>query len=248
MELPPSGQSIWFLILIGLAAALYSSVGQGGGSGYLAVMALYGMSPAHMKPAALIMNIFVTSLVWYRHYRAGEFKWVLFWPFIVTSIPAAFVGGALTLGPSLYRALVAVALLVAALRTLWRSQVDDTVVRPTATAMLITGAVLGLVSGATGVGGGIFLAPLLLYFRWCDLRETFALSAAFIWVNSVAAVFGYGFAGHAFPLNVAWLVVAALAGTFVGVKIVAFYGTPHRLQRLLGIVLAVAAVRMLTDL
>ncbi len=248
MDLAPHGQSVWFLILIGLAAALYASVGQGGGSGYLAVMALYGMSPVYMKPAALIMNIFVTSIVWYRHYRAADFDWTLFGSFVVASMPAAFVGGALTLGASVYRSIVAAALLMAALRLLWPTEREGAIVRPSARTAVLTGAVLGLLSGATGVGGGIFLAPLLLYRRWCDMQETFAISAGFIWVNSFAAVSGFLVMGYDVPSDTLGLVVTALAGTLVGVRIASMYGTPKRLQRLLGVVLAFAALKMLTDI
>lgn len=248
MEYSEYGHSFWFLILIALAAALYSSVGQGGGSGYLAVMALYGVVPAHMKPAALVMNVFVTSIVWYRYYRDGNFKWAFFWPFAVTSIPMAFVGGALTLHAAAYRLIVALALLVASIRLLWSPPHASGTQRPGWPVTIVVGGVLGLVSGITGVGGGIFLSPLLLLFRWCSLREAFALSAAFIWVNSAAGVSGYAFVGNAWPSGMVWLVVAALAGTAVGVKILARRGTPQTLQRILGAVLMIAALRMLTDI
>lgn len=248
MEFSQEGYSIWFLALIALAAALYSSVGQGGGSGYLAVMALYGMSPAHMKPAALLMNVFVTSVVWYRYYRRGDFKWSLFWPFAVASVPTAFIGGALTLHAAAYRLIVAVALLVASIRMLSRPPLEGRLRRPSWPATILVGAVLGLVSGTTGVGGGIFLSPLLLLFRWCSLHETLALSAGFIWVNSVAGISGYAFDNNAWPSGMPWLVAAALIGTAVGVKILASRGTPQALQRILGVVLMIAALRMLIDI
>lgn len=247
MEYSQDGHVFWFLALIALAAALYSSVGQGGGSGYLAVMALYGMTPAHMKPAALIMNVFVTSIVWYRYYRHGEFKWKLFWPFVVSSIPMAFIGGALTLHAAAYRLIVALALLVASVRILWRPPRESRIRRPGWPVTIVVGAVLGLVSGITGVGGGIFLSPLLLLFRWCSLQETLALSAGFIWVNSVAGVSGYAFNNDVWPSGMVWLVLAALFGTAVGVKILAGRGTPQALQRILGVVLMIAALRMLID-
>ncbi len=245
MEYSQDGHSFWFLALIALAAALYSSVGQGGGSGYLAVMAMYGVTPAHMKPAALVMNVFVASIVWYRYYRDGDFKWDLFWPFAATSIPMAFVGGVLTLHAAAYRVIVALALLAASMRILWRPLHAGQIRRPAWSVMIVIGAVLGLVSGITGVGGGIFLSPLLLLFRWCSLSETFALSAGFIWVNSVAGACGYAFTGNAWPPELVWLVLAALAGTAVGVSVLAQSGKPQTLQRILGAVLMVAALRML---
>ncbi len=245
MEYPHTGHSFWFLVLIALAAALYSSVGQGGGSGYLAVMALYGVAPAHMKPAALVMNVFVTSIVWYRYYAGGEFNWRFFWPFAVTSIPMAFVGGALTLHAAAYRVIVALALMVAAIRILWRPVHAGRIRQPGWFLIAVIGGVLGLVSGITGVGGGIFLSPLLLLLGWCSLRETFALSSGFIWVNSVAGISGYAVAANPWPPDLPWLVAAALAGTVVGVKILAGRGTPQTLQRILGVVLMLAALRML---
>ena len=170
------------LAFIALAAALYSSVGHGGASGYLAAMALFGIAPVFMKPAALAMNIAVAGLVFYRLWRAGHFDARLFWPFALGSIPLAFVGGALTLPGGAYKMLVAVALLVAASRLLWKSQDHPASAMPKTWVALAVGAGLGFLSGLTGVGGGIFLSPLLLLLRWANMRATAAVSAAFILV------------------------------------------------------------------
>lgn len=248
MDYTVDGHSLWLFVFIALAAVLYSSVGQGGGSGYLAVMAFFAVTPEHMKPAALVMNVFVTSALWYRYQREGDFRWPLLWSFVSTSIPMAFVGGALTLDAVIYRVIVAVALLAAAMRLIWHPAPDQPAQAPSWRATLPVGAVLGLVSGTTGVGGGIFLAPLLLLFRWCTLRETFALSAAFIWVNSLAGVLGYSFTASSWPPDMVWYVVAALAGTVVGMNLLTKHSTPQVLQRILGVVLMIAAIKMLADI
>jgi uncharacterized protein len=162
--------------LIAVAAMLYSSVGHGGASGYLAAMALFGVSASLMKPAALTMNIVVAGLVFARLWRAGFFSARLFWPFALGSIPLAFLGGAIQLHERAYQYLVAVALLVAAWRLLLAGHEPPTRAAPHPGVALPVGAGLGFVSGLTGVGGGIFLSPLLLFLRWADMRTTAAVS------------------------------------------------------------------------
>ncbi|HEY0081272.1 MAG TPA: sulfite exporter TauE/SafE family protein, partial [Pyrinomonadaceae bacterium] len=165
-------------ILILAAAALYSSVGHAGASGYLAAMALFGLAPATMKPTALCLNILVASVATFRFARAGCFHWPLFWPFAVASVPLAFVGGALTLPTTIYKQIVGLTLLYAAVRLfLFTSAKAGAAAEagtrnvPLAAAML-SGGVIGLLSGLTGVGGGIFLSPLLLLLGWADTRRT----------------------------------------------------------------------------
>ena len=238
-------QTVWFYLLIGLAAALYSTVGQGGGSGYLAVMALFALDPAVMKPAALSMNVFVTSIVWWRAHRAGVFRWDLLWPFVITSVPLAVVGGALTLEATLYRVLVGAALLLAALRLLFGGGVMDEIKSPRRGLSLWAGGVLGLLAGLTGVGGGIFLSPLLVYLRWCTMPQNLAVSAAFIWINSVAALSGYTVTTPAWPPGIPMMVVAAVAGTLVGAWVGGRRASPLALRRLLGLVLVLTALRMI---
>ncbi len=247
MEHTEYGHTLGLLVLIAVAAALYSAVGQGGGSGYLAAMALFGVAPAHMKPAALIMNIFVTTLVWRRYHRSGDFAWSMFWPFATTSVPLAVLGGALTLHSSGYRLLVALALLIAALRLFWKSIDGEDLRRPSWYVTLPTGAVLGFVSGITGVGGGIFLGPLLLMCRWSTLHQAFALSAGFIWVNSTAGILGYFLSGQPAPPGIQWLVAAAVVGTVLGISILSRRSAPTTLQRVLGGVLVIAALKMVAD-
>ena len=233
------------LALIVLAAALYSSVGHGGASGYLAAMALMGIAPSIMKPAALAMNIVVAGLVFYRLWRAGYFDARLFWPFAVGSIPLAFVGGMLTLPGGLYKILVAIALVVAAWRLLWKAQDHDATATPNIWIALMSGAGLGFLSGLTGVGGGIFLSPLVLLLRWANMRTTAAISAAFILVNSIAGLAGHATVVITWPAQLPLLMFAALIGALIGSELAVRRLAPVTLRRLLGVVLVIAGVKLL---
>jgi uncharacterized membrane protein YfcA len=232
------------LALIALAALLYSSVGHGGASGYLAVMALLGVAPAVMKPAALVLNIFVAGLVAWRLYRAGYFNARLLWPFALGSIPLAFVGGLLTLPGNFYRYLVGTALVLAAIRLLIETHDQPAQSVPRPALAVAVGAGLGFVSGLTGVGGGIFLSPLLLFLRWADMRHTAALSAMFILLNSLAGIAGHVAAGAGLPSGLPWMVLAALTGAVVGAELAVRRLAPVKLRRLLGVVLLVAGAKM----
>src|SRR3989338_4862409 len=231
--------SILLLILIALAALLYSSVGHGGASGYLAAMALLGVAPAVMKPAALVLNIFVAGWVAWRLYRAGYFSARGFWPFALGSIPLAFVGGLLILPGNFYRYVGGAALVLAV-------EARDQPARSVPPPMLAVavGAMLGFVSGLTGVGGGIFLSPLLLFLRWAGMRTTAAVSAAFILINSVAGRAGLFTAGVTLPHGLPWMMLAALSGAVVGSELAVRRLAPVRLRQLLGVVLVIAAVKM----
>ena len=164
--------------LVFAAAALYASVGHGGASGYLAAMALIGVAPEAMRPAALALNVLVAGIGTVTFYRAGQFSWAHLWPFAALSVPAAFVGGAVSLPVGLYRPVVGAVLLYAAVRLLRQSKgTGDTRPLPMGVA-LAAGAVIGLLSGLVGVGGGIFLSPLLVLTRWVDVRTASGVAAA----------------------------------------------------------------------
>lgn len=239
-------QALGLLALIFLAAVLYASVGHGGASGYLAVMALFGLTPAAMKPLALSMNIAVAGLGFLRLYRAGYFKFSLFWPFALGSIPAAYLGGAWKLSDPTYRMIVGIALLIAAVRMFIESK-DDSVRRtPPFIAALLLGAGIGLLSGLTGVGGGIFLSPIVLMLHWTSMRESAALAAAFILVNSIAGLAGYASSAHAVWPSGLWIfVLVALAGGMLGSELAVRRLAPTLLKRLLGVVLLIAAWKMM---
>ena len=228
-----------------VAAVLYSSVGHGGASGYLAVMALAGLAPGMMKPAVLTMNIFVTMLVFSRLYRAGHFKTQLFLPFAVSSIPMAFVGGALSIEMSLFRIIVGLSLLIAALRMFLQAEEQAGLRDPKWWIAAPVGAVLGLISGLTGVGGGIYLSPIVLLLGWTNIRQSAALASAFILLNSIAALAGYVLAGGAWPDGVPFYVLAAVLGGLVGSELGARTLSPKGLGQLLGVVLLVAGAKMI---
>lgn len=237
-------------LLILAAAALYSSVGHAGASGYLAAMALFGLAPATMKPTALCLNILVASIATFRFWRAGCFHWPLFWPFAVASIPLAFVGGALTLPTTIYKQIVGLTLLYAAVRlflfTRAKAEAAAAATRdaPLAPSMLL-GALIGLLSGLTGVGGGIFLSPLLLLMNWADTRRTAGVSAAFILVNSISGLLGNLTNLHALPPALPYFALAAVAGGILGSEFGSRRLANVTIRRLLAVVLVVAGMKMI---
>jgi uncharacterized membrane protein YfcA len=236
-------------LLILLAAALYSSVGHAGASGYLAAMALFGLAPATMKPTALCLNVLVATIATFRFWRAGCFHWPLFWPFAIASIPLAFLGGALTLPTTIYKQIVGLTLLYAALRlflfTRAKAGAEATEKSAPLVAAMLLGGLIGLLSGLTGVGGGIFLSPLLLLTGWADTRRTAGVSAAFILVNSIAGLLGNLTNLQALPPALPYFALAAVAGGIVGSE----FGTRRlanvTIRRLLAVVLLVAGVKMI---
>jgi uncharacterized membrane protein YfcA len=235
-------------VLIFAAALLYSSVGHAGASGYLAAMALVGVAPAVMKPTALALNILVASIATWKFARAGCFSRDLFLPFAVTSVPLAFVGGAVTLPTDVYKRIVGLVLLYAAYRLFLGAgaAVRAPVRRPALAIALATGAAIGLLSGLTGVGGGIFLSPLVLLAGWGETREASGVAAAFILVNSVAALVGHSLGSAQFPPALSYWAAAAAVGGWIG----ASYGSRRLatpvLRRLLAVVLVIAGLKMLT--
>lgn len=233
--------------LIFIAALLYSSVGHGGASGYLAAMALFGVAPDVMKPTALVLNLIVASIGTFRFYRAGYFSWQLFWPFAVCSIPCAFLGGAVKLPVDYYKVLIGLVLLFAAWRLALKPTASATTsTRPIALPLAFAlGAGLGLLSGLTGVGGGIFLSPLLLLMNWAGVRQTAAISAAFILVNSAAGLLGHLSSVKALPGDIAWWAPAALLGGLAGSELGSRRLPPIAIRRLLAAVLLVAGIKML---
>ena len=230
-----------------LIALLYSSVGHAGASGYIAVMSLFGLSPAAIKPTALSLNILVASIGSYRFWRAGHFSWRLFWPFAVLSLPMAFVGGWLTLPAHLFKLFLGAILLYSAARFLFEGAAVDESSRPPLWAALGSGAVIGLASGITGTGGGIFLTPLLLTMRWAKTKQAAAASAVFILVNSVAGLAGNLSSTKDFPAFALLLAGAAAAGGAVGSHYGSVRFDARLIKRLLSAVLLIAALKFLLN-
>ncbi|WP_136515152.1 sulfite exporter TauE/SafE family protein [Geomonas edaphica] len=204
-------------VCILVVAVLYSSVGHGGASGYIALMALFALPTASIKPTALVLNILVAGIATCTYRRAGQFRWSVFWPFAVTSIPMSFVGGALQLPAIYFKPLLGAVLLFAAFRLVYR-RVENPVPpsSPPQAVAAVIGMVLGFVSGLIGVGGGIFLSPLLLLFGWATPRQTAGISALFILVNSIAGLLGHVSSLGNVMHGSAWLAAAAVLGGLLG--------------------------------
>ncbi len=234
-------------LLILLAAILYSSVGHAGASGYLAAMALMGIAPAVMKPTALALNILVALVAFTKFYRAGAFSWALLWPFALTSIPLAWLGGWISLPPHYYKPLVGVVLIYTAWYS-YRSALHTepiSIKPPSIVLRLILGAALGFLSGLTGVGGGIFLSPLLLILGWAPIKVISGVSAAFILVNSIAGLLGVMQTSIALPPALPWWAAAAIVGGMIGAGFGSRrFGNPT-IKRILALVLAIAGFKMI---
>lgn len=232
--------------LIFLVALLYSSVGHGGASGYIAAMALFGIAPAVMRPTALVLNVLVASMGTYRLHRAGLVNWQALFRLAAASIPLAFIGGMIQLPGDWYRTLVGLVLAAAAIRLF----IDPREARPLQPAVtppllpaLVTGGGIGLLSGLTGVGGGIFLSPFLVLFGWAGARQTSGITAPFILVNSLAGLAGNIVAVRSLPPELVYFSAAALLGALIGTQLAIRLLSPQVLLRILAAVLIIAAVK-----
>jgi len=229
-----------------LMAVLYSAVGQGGGSGYLAAMALMGVAPEQFRLIALTLNVVVASIGLLKFSRAGYFDGKLLLPFVLTSVPLASVGGYLTLPGEIFRPVVGVALGWAAAMLLWKPPAPDERVsgRPPLMASLAVGAGIGLLSGLIGIGGGIFFAPFLILRGWASAKTTACLSSAFILANSLAALVGVAANAETVPRFLPlWMGMVALGG-WLGAELGAKRLSPKTLHWILASILVVAAIRI----
>jgi uncharacterized membrane protein YfcA len=240
------------LLLAGLffaAAILYSSVGPGGASAYLAAMGLVGVAPAVMRPTALVMNIAVASISLYKFSRANGFRWRLFLPFAVTSVPMAFVGGRIQLPVAWFGVLVGAVLLYSAVRLFTETMTSKVRARevtgpPPVPLALVVGAGIGLLSGLTGVGGGIFLSPLLVLAGWATVRDSAAPTAAFILINSIAGLLGLLTRQPTLPDALPYWVLAVIAGGLIGASFGARRLDNRAMRRALAAVLLIAGAKM----
>lgn len=236
------------LIALPIVAFLYASVGHGGASGYLALMAIFAFPSVMMKPSALLLNIFVAGISFYYYWKKGHFNFKLFYPFALTSIPASFIGGYMNVDPKLYRQILGILLLFAILRILgfFGRQDANQLKEVKLISALILGAVIGFFSGLIGIGGGIILSPVILLLAWGGMKETAAVSALFIWVNSVSGMIGLISAGESIPSTAYIMVLCALVGGGLG----AYYGSRNTtdgrvLKYILAIVLFIASLKLI---
>ena len=227
-----------------LVALLYSSVGHAGASGYIAVMALFGVAPAIIKPTALMLNILVASIGTWQFWRAGHFRGALFWPFAVAAIPLAFLGGWLNLPAPGLKLALGLVLLFSAANFLFRPAEPAHTQPPSRPVALGTGGGIGLLAGLTGTGGGIFLTPLLIHLKWSPTKAAAAVSAPFILGNSISGLAGTFSATPSFPLLALPLAAAVIAGGAIG----SHYGSRcfpvETIKRFLAAVLAVAGGKL----
>jgi uncharacterized membrane protein YfcA len=227
-------------------ALLYSSVGQAGATGYIAVMTLFSLALADIKPVTLVLNTLVAAIATYQFGRAGHFSRALFWPFAVTSVPMAFVGGYLNLPPRAFQLLVGAMLLLAAALLFVRPPPNQDPQPPRVPTALGIGAVLGLLAGLTASGGGVLLTPLLLFMHWASARAAAAVSAPFILLNSLAAVGGVAKSTATMPAIALPLAVAAVAGGLLGSSFGARRLPARATRRLLATVLVIAGAKLVS--
>lgn len=238
---------LYFLLFFFFIAFLYSSVGHGGASGYLALMAMIGISPILMKPSALLMNVVVSLISFIGFYRAGYFRFKLFFPFAITSIPMSFFGGLMVLPDSIYKKILAICLLISIIRMLYQFKQNRELTQPIQISLgLFSGGMIGLISGMIGIGGGILLSPLMLLMRWATLKETAAVSSLFIFVNSLSGLLGlYQNKGIELPNHLEYTVLVTVLGGFMG----SYFGSKKlnlpTLNYFLAIGLLIASMKLL---
>jgi uncharacterized protein len=230
-----------------LGAALYTSVGHAGASAYIAAMALFALPAATIRPTALALNILVASFGSWRFIKAGLFRWRGCWPFIVGAVPFAFLGGYLQLPGHIHKTIIGIVLLLAAARLLWPkplavlSDWQD----PPITFAIPAGAIIGLLSGLTGTGGGIFLTPLILFMAWSETKTASGISVVFILCNSIAGLLGNYASLKSLPAELPLYMVAVMAGALIGTQLGIHKYAKEHLLKALGFVLVIAGAKLI---
>jgi uncharacterized membrane protein YfcA len=229
-----------------LGAILYTSVGHAGASAYLALMALFGLPSAVMRPTALVLNILVASLTSIRYVRAGLFRWRALWPFLIGAAPFAFLGGSLQIPGDVYKPLVGAVLWISAARLLWPREIKavSNPHDPPIVVAIPLGAGIGLLAGLTGTGGGIFLSPLLLFLGWSNPKIASGVAAVFILCNSVAGLTGNVASVQSLPANLPLFAASVLAGALVGTTLGIRFKSAVILKAL-GLVLVIAGFKLM---
>jgi len=237
---------ILFYILLFVVAFLYSSVGHGGASGYLALMALFSITPDVMKPTALLLNLFVSLTSFIQFYRGKHFNWKLFLPFAIGSVPMAYLGGLRTLHDDIYKKILGILLLIPIIRFLFFANIKvEEIKRPNFYLSLLIGAAIGFFSGLIGIGGGIILSPVLLLLKWANMKQTAAISALFIFVNSLSGFIAQLQKGINFSTDMYAYVAVAFIGGICGSYFGSLKFKSNILQYMLAIVLMIASYKLL---
>jgi uncharacterized protein len=236
---------ILFLILLFTVAFLYSSVGHGGGSGYLALFALFGVATTLMKPTALTLNVFVSAIAFLVYTKGGYFRWRLIFPFLITSIPSAYLGALIHVDPKIYKIVLGIFLLIAIFRMLFvPGSVTEAKGKPQLPLALGIGLVLGFFSGMIGIGGGIILSPILILFHWASLKESAAASALFIFLNSIAGLLAMFQTGFSYSQDLLLWIIIGVAGGVMGSYSGSFRLKSSGLKYLLAAVLLLASLKL----
>lgn len=237
---------VLFYCLLFAVAFLYASVGHGGASGYLALMAIFSMAPEVMRPTALLLNLFVSLTAFIQFYRGKHFIFKIFLPIALASVPMAFIGGLITIDAGLYKKLLGILLLIPIIRFLFFQNIPVTELRKSNIAIsILIGGIIGFISGIIGIGGGIILSPLLLLFKWTDQKQTAAISALFIFVNSLSGLMGQLTKGIEFDTNMIGFVAVAFIGGLFGAYFGAMKFNQNVLRILLAFVLVVASYKLI---
>jgi len=238
-------EAILLLVSLLVVAILYSSVGHGGASGYLAVMALFSVPVATTRPSALVLNVIVSSIASISFWRAGHFNRRILIPIVIASVPMAFIGGLIDLPKEWYQRILGIGLFFAAFRLAWNFSPVEDIENPKPTVLILLGATIGLVSGLIGIGGGVFLTPVLLLMSWTNTKTAAAVSAVFILFNSIAGLAGMFSREIALPDQaMTWIGVAVIGG-IVGSQLGSRYLDSISLRRILAGVLVIAAFKLI---
>ena len=242
----PELPHLFLAALMFLGAALYTSVGHAGASAYIALMALFGIAPTVMRPTALALNILAASFTSFRYLHAGMFRWRTLWPFLLGALPFAVIGGAIQLPGQFYRPLVGVILILSGIRLLWPKELmsNKEPTDPPIIAGIAFGALIGLLSGLTGTGGGIFLSPILLFVGWSATKPASGVAAVFILCNSIAGLLGNVAIVKVLPPDLPIYAVAVLLGAIVGTTFGIRFQIPAILKSLGG-VLVIAGLKLI---
>ena len=243
---------LYLLLAFFVVAALYTTVGHAGASGYLATMALLGLAPDVMRPTALVLNVVAASLTVMRFHRAGFLSWPGLWPFLLGSVPCAAIGGSIRLADTSYYAALGAVLLVSALLILWRGfnpntpPIEERVCVPLLPAV-VTGAAIGLISGLTGTGGGIFLSPVMLLSGWAGPKMTAGIAAPFILVNSASALVAGSLTVQKLPGELPFFAMVVVCGAMLGTWLGLYRLNQRGLFTALALVMSLAAAKLLSS-